>query len=119
METKETKIDAILEAINEDIKERQNVAKEAMRKLEEFNLSSEEYKDANFGISANSFVASYLGMLGEDIRKDADIRKVENRLRFHSYQQHTKGTLDDGRDISLGQAAVATILDGYVRRFFE
>lgn len=118
MSTTETKIDAILDAIRQDIAEREIVAEQAMHTLEKMKLSAEEYKDANLQFGANTYVACYLKRI-QEVVKERDLKKAENIIRFHHYQQHAIGALDDHRDISLGQATVAVILGGYVERFFN
>lgn len=118
MSVTETKIDAILDAISQDIAERETVANQAMHTLEKMKPSAEEYKNANLQFGANTYVACYLKRI-QEIVKERDIKKAENIIRFHHYQQHTIGALDDHRDISLGQATVAVILGGYVERFFK
>lgn len=118
MDTTATKINALLDAISQDIAEREQVADNAMHTLEKMKPSAEEYKEANLQFGANAYVACYLKRI-EDVVKERDLKKAENIIRFHHYQQHTKGALDDHRDISLGQATVAVILGGYVERFFN
>lgn len=118
MTSTEEKIDAILDAISQDIAEREKMADNAMNTLEKINTTLEEYKDANFQLGANVFVIHYLNRIKEAVM-ERDIKKSENIIRFHSYYQHHKGNLYDGRDISLGQAALAVTLDGYVERFFD
>lgn len=118
MSVTETKIDAILDAIRQDIAERETVADQAMHTLEKIKPSAEEYMDANLQFGANAYVARYLKRI-QEVVKERDIKKAENIIRFHHYQQHTIGALDDHRDISLGQATVAVILGGYVERFFK
>lgn len=121
METHVEKINVILDAISQDIAEREKVADNAMHVLEKMKPSDVEYKEANLQFSANSFVAAYLRHI-KDTVKDKDyqsLKRLEQCIRFHHYQQHTKGALDDHRDISLGQATVAVILGGYVERFFK
>jgi len=118
MTSTEEKIDAILDAISQDIAERENVADNAMHTLEKMRPSSEEYKEANLQFGANSYVACYLKRIPPTAR-ERDIKNAENVIRFHHFQQHTKGALDDHRDISLAQATIAVILGGYVERFFK
>lgn len=118
MSVTETKIDAILDAIRQDIAERETVADQAMHTLEKMKPSAEEYKDANLQFGANAYVARYLKKI-QEVVKERDIKKAENIIRFHHYQQHTIGALDDHRDISLGQATVVVILGGYIERFFD
>ena len=117
METK-TKIDSILAAIGQDIKHHEDTADKAMMTLELLKISSEEYKDANKTYGINRYIACYLKHVEEHIAKNRDIKEAENIMRFHSYQQKSKGSLDDGDFISLGQATVAVILGDYVNRFF-
>lgn len=118
MKPNETKINAILDAIGQNIAERETVANQAMHTLEKIKPSAEAYKDANLQFGANAYVAHYLKRI-QEVVKERDIKKAENIIRFHCYQQHKIGALDDHRDISLGQAAVAVILEGYVQKFFE
>jgi len=118
MSTTEMKIDAILEVINKDIKEREQVADSAMLTLEHMNATAEDYKNANRQLMANSYVVAYLKHI-KGVAECRDIKSTENIIRFHTYYQHTKGNLDDGQDVSVGQATVAVILDGYVKKFFD
>lgn len=118
MSVTETKINAILDAIRQDIAEREDMANQAMHTLEKMRPTTEGYKEANLQFGANAYVACYLKRI-QEIVKERDIKKAENIIRFHHYQQHTIGALDDHRDISLGQATVAVILGGYVERFFK
>lgn len=118
MSETETKIDAILDAIRQDIAERETVAEQAMHTLEKMNTSPEDYKVANLQFEANTYVASYLKRILEVV-KERDIKKAENIIRFHHYQQHKIGALNDNRYISLGQATIAVTLGKYVERFFD
>ena len=118
MTSTEEKVDAILDAISQAIVDGEKMADNAMNSLENMNTTLEEYKDANLQLGANVFVIHYLNRIKEAVM-ERDIKKAENIIRFHSYYQHHKGNLDDGRDISLGQAALAVTLDGYVERFFD
>lgn len=118
MSTTETKINAILDAISQDIAERESVANSAMQTLEKLSATPEEFKEANLRYDLNSYVINYLNHIKEVVM-ERDIQKAENIIRYHSYYQHTKGNLDDGSTISVAQAAVAVTLDDYVTRFFE
>lgn len=117
MSTTTTKIDVILDTIRQEIANCKKMTDQAMLTLEKMKPSTEEYKDANLQFGANAFIACYLKRILEVV-KERDIKKAENIIRFHHYQQHAIGALDDHRDISLGQATVAVILGGYVERFF-
>ncbi len=120
METKETKLDAIRAAFEQDINDYANRAEEAFAKLEKMNISPEEYKKANWTFGLNNYVAAYLRKVKEyTVDSGEPIKRIESRIRLHAYQQHTKGTLDDKQEISVAQAAVAVTLDGYVAKFFE
>jgi len=121
METHLKKINEILDAISQDIADREKVADNAMHILEKLKPSEVEYKEANLQFSANSFVARYLKHIKDSVKgKDyQSLKRLEQLIRFHHFQQHAKGALDDHRDLSLGQATVAVILGGYVERFFE
>lgn len=118
MDTTATKINALLDAICQDITERENVANSAMNTLEKLNATPEEFKEANIRYGLNSYVINYLNRIKAAVM-ERDIKKAENIIRYHSYYQHTKGNLDDGSTISVAQAAVAVTLNGYVARFFE
>lgn len=114
------KLNAVLEAINKDIAQHRDVAKHAMLVLEHMNVTvtDEEYKEANLCFGLNQFIVGYLTHIKETIA-GMDIKSVENLIRFHAYNQHTKGNITDGSNISIGQAAVATLLGGYITKFFE
>ncbi len=118
MSTTENKINAILDAINQDIAEREKEADSAMLTLEQMNTSVEDYKDACKQFGANLFVANYLRHI-KGVADTRDIKNTENIIRFHSCYQHIKGNIEDGHDISLGQSVVTSILDGYIERFFD
>ena len=118
MSTNDARIDALLEAINKDIAEREEIAASAMLTLEQMNTSPKDYEDACHQFGANLFVAGYLRHI-KDVVETRDIKSAENIIRFHAYHQETKGAMDDGRDVSLGQAAVTVILKKYVDEFFE
>lgn len=118
MDTTATKINALLDAISQDITERENVANSAMNTLEKLNATPEEFKEANIRYGLNSYVINYLNRIKAAVM-ERDIKKAENIIRYHSYYQQTKGNLDDGSTISVAQAAVAVTLNGYVARFFE
>lgn len=118
MSVTETTIDAILDAIKQEIAERERMANNAMHTLRKFNPTTEEYKDANLQFGVNTYIACYLKRI-QNVVMGRNPTAVESAIRFHHYQQHAKGNLDDHRDISLGQAAVAVILGGYIERFFD
>lgn len=112
------KINAVIDAINQDIAQHKDVAKHAMLVLEQMNVSEEDYKEANLCFGLNQFMIGYLSHI-KDTLAGADIKTTENLIRYHAYYQRTKGNLTDGSNISIGQAAVATILDGYIAKFFD
>ncbi len=56
METHVEKINAILDAISQDIAEREKVANSAMQTLEKLNTTPEEFKEANLRYGLNSYV---------------------------------------------------------------
>lgn len=120
MSTTETKLDAIRAAFEQDINTYTRAAEEAFAKLEKMNISTEDYKQSNWLFGLNQYVVEYLRKIKELTVDSAEpIKRVESRIRFHAYQQRTKGSLDDKQEISVAQAAVAVILEGYVENFFE
>lgn len=112
------KINAVIEAISQDIAQHKDVAKHAMLVLEQMNVSEKDYKEANLCFGLNQFMVGYLTHIKDTIT-GTDIKTAENLIRFHSYHQHTKGNLTDGKDLTIGQATIAILLDGYIERFFE
>lgn len=118
MATTATKINAILDAISQDIAEHESVAYSAINTLEKLNAAPEEFKEANIRYCFNSYVINYLNRI-KAVVMERDIKKAENLIRCHAYYQHSKGNLDDGTTISVAQTAVVTILDNYIARFFE
>lgn len=88
MSTTETKIDAILDAIRQDIAEREIVAEQAMHTLEKMKPSAEEYKDANLQFGANTYVFDVsfgtsfghafgsIPILGSNISVDVELRTL-------------------------------------------
>lgn len=118
METHVEKIDAILDAISQDITERESIVEKAMLTLEQLKTSKEDYKMACRVLSYNWFAIGYLKHIKNGV-ETRDIKSAENIIRFHAYKQHTVGTLDDGQDVSVGQAYIATTLDRYVAEFFD
>lgn len=118
MSTTENKIDAILDAISQDIAKQELKAEHAMHNIEMLNATSNEFKEANIQFSASMYVAGYLTRI-QSVVMERQIKKAENVIRYHAYYQHTKGGLDNGQDVLLGQATIAAILDGYVEQFFK
>lgn len=118
MTTTDPKRNAILDAMNRDIESHVNIADSALAEMERMNISPEEYKDINRRFGLNTYIAAYLRRIKESIA-DESLEKMESRMRFHVYQQRTKGRLDDKTEISGAQAAVAVCLEGYVERFFD
>lgn len=109
-------IEAILDAISQDIAEQEKAGQEAMKVLEMANTTQEEYIRANIKYGVSIYVSRYLGHIKSCIRKNNDAKSI---IRFHAYQQNTKGQIDDGSDISVGRQTVAKILDSYAERFFN
>lgn len=105
----------ILEALTESIAEHEAIAKAAMNDLEKLNPSVDEYRAANHKFGASVYVASYLNSIKTDAEKRQDIKQLENRIRFHAYQQTAKS---DNFYPTAGQTALGAILNGYVQRFF-
>ena len=112
------KINAILDAISQDIEKHKEKSAQAMLTLEHMNVTEEEYKNANLCFGLSQFAAGYLTHIKESLT-GADVKAAETCIRFHAHYQRTKGNLTDGSNISIGQAAVATILDGYISKFFD
>ncbi|WP_295729733.1 hypothetical protein [uncultured Muribaculum sp.] len=120
MATTETKLDDIRAAFEHDINDHVNRAEKAFAKLEKMNISPEEYKQANWQFGLNCYVAGYLRKInGFTVDSGEPLKRMEGHIRFHAYQQRTKGNLDDKQEISVAQAAVAVTLEGYVAKFFE
>ncbi len=120
MSTTEEKLEAIRAAFEQDIKTHSNLAEEAFAKLEEMNISPEDYKLANWQFGLNHYVAGYLRKIKElTVGSEESIDAVERRIRFHAYQQRSKGALDDKQEISAAQTVVAFTLEGYMEKFFE
>lgn len=118
METTATKINAILDAISKGIEKRESMAAEAMKTLDNLCTTPEEYKKANLHFGINSYVANYLKRI-QAVVMERDLKKAENAIRFHHYQQQKIGAIDDGGDVSLAQAIVANILGDYIESFFS
>ena len=112
------KLNAILDSISQDIEQRKDLAKHAMVVLEQMNVTDEDYKEANLCFGLNQFMVGYLSYIKDSIA-GTDIKSAVKLIRFHAYYQRTKGNLTDGSNISIGQAAVATLLDGYIAKFFD
>lgn len=117
MSATDQKIDALLDELSKDILEHTNASCGAIRMLEMFNTSPDDFKKGCTQLAHNTFILGYLTRI-EAVVKSRDLKKCENIIRFHSYQQHTKGNLSDGQDISVAQAAVVMILDRYIKKFF-
>lgn len=111
-------IDSVICAIDSDINDHQNTAWAAMNTLEKFNATPEEFKKANITFALNSYVVNYLNRI-KSVVMERDLKKAENIIRYHSFNQHAKGNLDDGSTISVAQATVAVILSYYIANFFE
>lgn len=119
MSTTEEKINAIRDAINVDIEHHSNLAEVAFVNLEKMNISSKEYKDANLQFGLNNYIAGYLRKIKEiTIDSEESLKRIESRIRFHAYQQRTKGELADKQVISVAKATVAVLLEEYVQKFF-
>lgn len=118
MDTTATKINALLDAISQDIVEREKATNSVMQTLEKINTTPEEFKQANLRYFLNSFVINYLNRI-KAVVMERDFKKAENLIRYHAYYQRAKGNLNDGSTIAVAQTAVVTILDNYVARFFE
>ncbi len=119
MSATETKIDAIRDAISQDIERHANLAEDAFTTMEKMNVSPEEYKKANWAFGLNYYVAGYLRRFTEMTTTKEPLSRIENRMRFHAYQQRTKGELGDRGEISAAQKTIAELLEEYVKKFFE
>lgn len=120
MLTTEEKIKAISDAINVDIEHHSNLAEVAFANLEKMNITPMEYKDANWQFGLNNYIAEYLRKIKEfTVDSEEPLKRIESRIRFHAYQQRTKGELADKQEISAAQATVAVLLEDYVQKFFE
>lgn len=112
------KINAVLEAINQDIAGHKEEAKRAMLAMEQMSVTEENYKEANLNFGLNLFVAGYLTHIKDTIT-GTDIKTTENFIRFHAHYQQTKGNLTDDSNIPFGRAEVTTLLNGYIAKFFD
>lgn len=118
MSTTETKTDALLDAIRQDIAVCESMADRAMHSMEKLKPTTEEYKDANLQFGVNTYTVFYLRRI-EEVVNCQDIKTSEHIIRFHHYQQNNVGVLKDHRDITLSQTAIAAILGRYIERFFN
>lgn len=105
----------ILEALSESIAEQEAIACSAMNDLEKLNPSVDEYTTANHKFGASAFVAAYLNRIKAEAEKQQDIKRLENRIRFHAHQQLYKSDIIHP---TAGQTALSAILKEYVQRFF-
>ena len=116
MSTTETKTNAILDAISQDIQKNESLAKAAFKTLEKMSINSEEYKMTNKQLGHYCYIAEYLRLLKE---MDRTQESLEDRIRFHAYYQRKKGELRDNQETSNAQTSIAVILEGYIHQYFE
>lgn len=113
-------IEAILDAISQDIAEQEKAGQEAMKILEKDNMAKHDYFAANIQFGTNVFVSRYLGHIKSCIRIYNDAEKAEAIISYHANRQkkmsNLQGVYDD---ISAGQQKVISILLGYISRFFS
>ena len=120
MPTTENNIDAILDAISQDIAKQEKDGQEAMRILEKDNITNGDYIAANIQFGVSMFVSRYLGHIKSFIRINNDAEKAEEIISYHAYRQRESGnSYRECDDISYGRRKVASILLGYISRFFN
>lgn len=113
-------IEAILDAISQDIAEQEKAGQEAMKILEKDNMAKHDYFAANIQIGISVFVSRYLGHIKSCIRIYNDAEKAEEIIRYHAYRQKEMFNLHSVYDdITAGQRKVTSILLGYISRFFN
>lgn len=118
MNTTENKISAIISAITEDIDRHEKKANDAMLTLEQMNTSVETFRETCRTFSRNIFVVGYLKRIKKRI-EHCDLKSAENLIRFHAHYQRTKGHINDGSGVSLGQRTVMMYLENYTEQFFD
>lgn len=108
----------IIAAIEKDIAQFEQRAEQAMGKLERMNNTNEEFILASREADLYFFTAGYLNHIGY-IARTNELKVTENAIRYHAYANRKKGLIGDGGDVDARNTAIATILEGYLDRFFE
>lgn len=98
------------------IGEYREVISSAIREMEKFNISPEDFRKESFNLNVAAFTLGYLNRIKE-VSEKSDYKTTENYIRFHKYQLETKATYESDA-IKVAQnatiSALTTIIDLYL-----
>lgn len=111
------KIASLLDCISKDIDKQEKLADNAMEALERMApTSSQDFFWTNVQLAVRTYVARYLRHI-RSIVAERDIKKAENVIRFHIYQQEQYGTYN--RHGFAGATLLTAILKRYMSVYFQ
>ena len=118
MNTTEITIEKVFENIKGDIRVYSELRDEAFMKTEDMTISTSERDKATKAFSDYGFVVDFLNALMNLHLRDADLRTMEARLRFHAFTQ--RELMDNGnlRASAFAIECIVGLLEFYIDMYF-
>ena len=117
MTSNETKLKNLREYLDSLISECRDAITSAIRKMEMFNISPEDFRKESVNLNVAAFTLGYLNQ-AKEVSENSDYKTTENFIRFHRHQLETKADINQDAAITLAQnatiSALSTIIDLYL-----
>lgn len=116
MTSNETKLQNLRDYLDTLIGEYREAISSAIRAMEKFNITPEDFRKESVNLNVAAFTLGYLNQ-AKEVSEKSDYKTAENHIRFHKHQLVTKAIGEAGV-ITLAQnatiSALSTIIDLYL-----
>lgn len=97
--------------------EYQEAISSAIREMEKFNISPEDFRKESFNLNVAAFTLGYLNRIKE-VSEKSNYKTTENYIRFLKYQLETKATHESDA-INVAQNATISALSRIIDHYFD
>ncbi len=116
MTPNEIKLQNLRDYLDTLIGEYREAVTSAIRAMEKFSITPNDYREESVNLNVAAFTLSYLNQ-AKEVSEKTDYKTTENYIRFHKYQLETKASGEPDA-ITLAQnatiSALSTIIDLYL-----
>lgn len=117
MTSNETKLKDLREYLDTLIGEYREAITSAIREMEKFNISPDDFRKESVNLNIAAFTLGYLN-LAKEVSEKSDYKTTENYIRFHKHQIETKAICEAGV-ITLAQNATISALSTIITLYFD
>lgn len=118
MNTNKIKLEELKEHLDTLIRSYQETTSSSLRRMENFNISDEDFlkESQNFNVAA--FTLGYLNKVKE-VAQQSDFKTAEMYIRFHKYQMETKSMPREQSYLKDAQKSTISVLSGIIGRYLD